>query len=358
LPAGINVPNYDEIRLCRGFRNVSLPNVILAVRPTRFSFVPDDVLCGFLDDWAGTRALRVAAHELYGHGSGTLLTQGDVAKGASDLVNPGRNVTTFWAEGEVFQTVFGSFGPPHEEARAEAAALHLLFKDEVIKLFEIPLEPPPRFRVNAADLMVHGSIAQLACYSPEVSQWKQTDTRARFAVLRAVLIWGRGVTTVQKVEGTFMSFINAANLDAVITAVEQLVVHLNYYKAARLPQQEKEFFSALTSIDDFWLEVPAQAASIRLPRGIQSGATIIKNGDELTLVGQTKAEVTIIEFIRSNLQAIRIGSEYSRSLTDLICDRLVPMLLVKWKQWNSRPTILHLPSSLIASALENFVGKF
>jgi dipeptidyl-peptidase-3 len=309
LPAGINVPNYDEIRLSRGFKNVSLPNVILAVRPPRFSFVPDEVLPGFLEDWAGTRALGVAAHELYGHGSGTLLTEADIAKGVPDLLNPGRNVTTFWAEGETYQTVFGSIGPAYEEARAEATALHLSFKDEVLELFGIPPERRRRFKVNAAYLMLHGSIAQLGCYSPEVCQWKQAHTRARFAVLRAVLNWGRGATTVQKVDGKFKLFIDADNFDAVIDAVEKLVVHLNYYKSARLPEQAKEFFSGLTSIDEFWLEVRAQAAPIRLPRGIQSGATIVKKGDELTLVGQTKEEVTTIEFIRSNLQNIRIASE-------------------------------------------------
>jgi dipeptidyl-peptidase-3 len=309
MPAGINLPNYDEIRLSRGFKNVSLPNVILAVRPAVFHFLPTDVLPEFLEDWAGTRALGVAAHELYGHGSGILLTQADIAKGVPDLLDPERKVQTFWAEGEQFQTVFGQTGPAFEEARAEATSLLLAFRDEVLELFGIPVDRRLRFKVNAARLMLHSAVAQITHYSPEVSRWKQAHSRARFAVLRAAIIWGRGAVAVRKVDGEFKLFVDSENIDGLIDAVEKLVVHLNYFKATRLPEQGREFFNALTSLDDFWLEVRAQAIPIRLPRGIQCGAMIVKNGDDVTLVGPTKEEITTINLIRSILQNVTIAGE-------------------------------------------------
>jgi dipeptidyl-peptidase-3 len=310
MPVGINIPNYDEIRLTRGFKNVSLSNVLAASTPSRFHFLPDEVIAEFLEDYIGARKLGIACHELYGHGSGALLTQADIAKGVPDLLNPGRQVRTFWAEGETFQPVFGQLGPSYEEARAEATALHLAFKDEVLELFGIPPERRLRFKVNSVRMMLHNSIAQLTCYAPAVSQWKQAHARARFAILRAVLIWGRGAVTVRKVDGQFKLFIDAEKFDGVIDAIEKLLVHLNYYKAVRLPEQAKEFYGALTSLDDFWLEVRVQALAIQLPRSLQCGATIVKSQEgDLTLVGPTKDALTTLDVVRSLVQNIKIASE-------------------------------------------------
>jgi hypothetical protein len=157
--------------------------------------------------------------------------------------------------------------------------------------------------------MLHNALVGLVCYSPEVSQWKQIHSRARFALLRAIITWGRGAVSVRKIEGRFKLLIDESKFDGVVDAVEYLLKHLNYYKATRLPDQAREFFGALTALDDFWIEVRSQSVEIRLPRAVLVGATAVKNGDNVTLVGPTKETFTPLDVVLSTIRNVAVASE-------------------------------------------------
>jgi dipeptidyl-peptidase-3 len=310
MPVGINLPNYDEIRITKGFKNVSLSNVLAALRPYRFDFLTDDVLPSLLEDYADARTLGIAAHELYGHGSGTLLKEEDIAVGIPSLLDPSVNVETFYLEGETFQGVFGGGGPPLEECRAESTALHLAYKDEVLEIFGVPTERRFRFKVNSTLVMLHNGLQNLGSYIPELQQWKQAHSQARFAILKAVLNWGKGAVEVKKIEGKFKLIILEERFEGVQEAIELLLKHLNYYKAARLPELGNQFMKTLTSFDDFWLEVREQSLLIRPPRPVACGVTIVKNeeNNELTLVSPKNADPTILDVFYSITQNVKIAA--------------------------------------------------
>jgi dipeptidyl-peptidase-3 len=311
IPMGINLPNYDEIRLTEGFKNVSLSNVISAfpLWAGKYPFLTDDVTPTFIRYFGQTRSLHVAIHELYGHGSGRLFTAADVAKGIPDLVTPGRFVKTFYAEGETYQEAFGPFQASYEECRAEATALHLGLKEEVLEMYGVPPEERETFRLCYVLNILHYGMMTIPMYSPITHTWTQGHAQARFAIIRAVLIWGRGAIAVRLVDDKLKLIADPSKFDGLYDAAERLLAHLNYYKAAKLVEPAREFYGALSSVDDFWLDVRKAADGHYIPRPCHLGVKLVKDGDKYGLVPGSEEEPNVLNFTLAALENIRLATE-------------------------------------------------
>jgi dipeptidyl-peptidase-3 len=309
---GINIPNYDEIRLSVGFKNVTLVNFIdaLGANAAEFPFLTDDILETFVPYVTQSRVLGIAVHELYGHGAGRQLTEDDVAGGrVPDLLAPGKAVETFWRPGETYQEVFGSIQGPYEECRAETTALHLGFRDEVLEMYGIPMEQRRVFRVCYLLIMMHAAIVGLPTYVPETREWKQPHSQARFVILRAIYKWGDGGLEVKKIDGKFKLTVNPEKWDSVVDAIRRLLIHLNFFKAARLVDSAKEFFGELSALDDFWIEVREAALSRSVARKCYLGALIVKDGDRYTLGKITTEVPTVLDVALTSVENIRLALE-------------------------------------------------
>ncbi|KAJ7449805.1 aflatoxin-detoxifizyme [Mycena latifolia] len=142
IPAGINIPNYYEIRESTGFKNVSLANILAAKAPgEELTFIhPDD--SALYDEWdARAFELQVANHELLGHGSGKLFQESaDGSKNFSPdkIINPltGKPIETWYKPGQTPDTVLGEVSSSMEECRAEAVALYLCSNTEILNIFK------------------------------------------------------------------------------------------------------------------------------------------------------------------------------------------------------------------------------
>jgi hypothetical protein len=102
MPIGINIPNYDKIHLHEGFKNVLLSNWLSSMTITagKFSFLTENQIRDFIENFASEYTLITAPHELHGHGSGESLFAEDIECGISDLFDPGRKIEIFY---RVFQ---------------------------------------------------------------------------------------------------------------------------------------------------------------------------------------------------------------------------------------------------------------
>lgn len=142
IPAGINIPNYDDIRQTIGFKNVSLGNVLGAKPGTdKFTFVKDEEQELYRKLRSPAFEVQVGLHELLGHGSGKLLQEVKEGEFNFDVENPpinpitGEKIKTWYKVGQTWGSVFGGVAASYEECRAECVAMYLGGDNEVLKIF-------------------------------------------------------------------------------------------------------------------------------------------------------------------------------------------------------------------------------
>jgi len=202
VPAGINIPNYDEIRQSEGFKNVSLGNVISSsyggTKRSTFVTLEDDVL---IKKWkVPSFELQVGLHELLGHGSGKLFYKED--KAIKDPFSENGDAISSWYEaGDGYDSKFTTIGSSYEECRAECAGLHLCMVPGVTEIFGYSGEEAEHIKYVNWLSMVHAGVKGVEMFSPGSMEWKQAHSQARFVIMNVMLEAGEGFLKIEKVTG-------------------------------------------------------------------------------------------------------------------------------------------------------------
>ena len=133
--AGINIPNYDDIRENEGFKNVLLDNS-MSNYGTTVEFASPEQCQILLENTARAYETHVACHELLGHGVGKLIYRNSDGS-APVFTDPvtGEQFTSCYEEGETWNGRFGAFSSSYEECRADTCGLFLQQLPEVYSLF-------------------------------------------------------------------------------------------------------------------------------------------------------------------------------------------------------------------------------
>ncbi|CAK7230471.1 hypothetical protein SBRCBS47491_007596 [Sporothrix bragantina] len=200
IPAGINIPNYDDIRQTEGFKNVSLGNVMSAKAPNeKIPFIRDEDLELYQKYRDGSFEVQVGLHELTGHGCGKLLQETSPGVYNFDHANPpvspitNKPVTTWYKPGQTWGSVFGGLAGAYEECRAELVAMYLSCEFPVLKIFGFG-DGSDNIDGEAGDVlyasylsMARAGLTSVEFWDPKAQKWGQAHCQARFSILKCFL---------------------------------------------------------------------------------------------------------------------------------------------------------------------------
>ncbi len=273
-----------------GFKNVSLANVLSArdskARVTFLQDGADQLLFSSLISPAFE--VQVGLHELLGHGSGKVCTEGaDGSRNfdpASTLDLEGAPTTTWYKGGATWDTTFGAAASAMEECRAEAVGIVLCTVERVLDIFHVA----PEGRADIVYVnwlnMARAGILALQFYNPATKAWGQAHMQARFALLRVMLEAGDGFVTLgggaealaaedvaagrvgEGTGGVFVALDRAKIASHGLPAVGAFLRKLQVVKSTADTARGLALFARYTEVPDTWLPLRALVVANRKPR--------------------------------------------------------------------------------------------
>jgi dipeptidyl-peptidase-3 len=302
IPAGINIPNYDDIRQNFGFKNVSLGNVLSAKAPDEpVPFIPQKDLDVYRNYRDPAFEVQVGIHELLGHGTGKLLQETSLGQYNFDVSNPpispitNKPITTWYKPGQTWSAVFGSIASSYEECRAECVAMALSCDFEVLQIFGFgdgreDLSNEAGDVLFAAYLqMARAGVAALEFWDPKSRKWGQAHMQARYSILRTFLDAGDGFVKLVHTRDDLSDLEIHLDRSKIIThgrpAVEKYLQKLHIYKCTADLEAGKGLYDHITSVDDWWgITVRDAVLRKKIPRKVFVQAnTVVGEGNEVVL---------------------------------------------------------------------------
>ncbi|KAH7130666.1 peptidase family M49-domain-containing protein [Dendryphion nanum] len=269
IPAGINIPNYDDIRQNIGFKNVSLGNVLSAKAPNEsIPFIKDSDLAIYQKYRDPAFEVQVGLHELLGHGCGKLLQETAPGEYNFDIKNPPvspithKPVTTYYKPGQTWGSTFGSIAASYEECRAECVAMALSCDFSVLKIFGFgdgteDLDGEAGDVLYAAYLsMARAGIAALEFWDPKSRKWGQAHMQARFSILRTFLNAGVEFAELEHSTDDLSDLTIRLERSKIISlgrpAVEAYLQKLHIYKSTADVKAATRLYEEITDVEPFY----------------------------------------------------------------------------------------------------------
>ncbi|TBU39191.1 aflatoxin-detoxifizyme [Dichomitus squalens] len=296
IPAGINIPNYYEIREAHGFKNVSLANILAAKAPNEeLTFIhPDDV--ELFNKW-DSRAfeLLVANHELLGHGTGKLFNE--TADGTKNfdpekVINPltGKPITSWYKPGQSWGTVLGEVASSMEECRADTVGLYLSSNRDILNIFKYTDQQDiDDIQYITFLLTARAGVRALEFYDPVNKKHGQAHMQARLGITQHLIKSGIArLEEVRAADGTLENAYVRVDREMVLKegrdAVGRLLVNIQVRKSTADGPGAREYYTELTTPLPGWEgELRDLVLKKKLPRKIFVQPNTFVQGDEVVL---------------------------------------------------------------------------
>lgn len=317
IPAGINIPNYDDVRQNLGFKNVSLGNVLSAKSPNEpipFIRPQDDALFRCFRDPAFE--VQVGIHELLGHGTGKLLQETEPGVYNFDPANPPLSpithqpISTWYKAGQTWSSVFGPIASSYEECRAECVAMALGCDFEILQIFGFGtgLEDMDN---EAGDVlfvaylqMARAGVGALEYWDPKSRKWGQAHMQARFSILRTFMDAGDGFVELKATKEDLSDLEIHLDRSKILShgrpAVEAYLQKLHVYKSTADVEAGRKLYEEITEVDEWWGgKVRPVVLEKKTPRKVFVQANTVLEGEGGGEVVLREYEATMEGMIRS-----------------------------------------------------------
>jgi dipeptidyl-peptidase-3 len=302
IPAGINIPNYDDIRQSEGFKNVSLGNVLSAKAPNeKIPFIAEEDLAIYQKYRDAAFEVQVGIHELLGHGTGKLLQETAPGVFNFDKENPpvspvtNKPVETYYKPGQTWGSVFGPIAASYEECRAECVAMALSCEFNILKIFgfgsgEVDMDGEAGDVLYAAYLqMARAGVASLELWDPKGRKWGQAHSQARFSILKCFLEAGDDFAKLDYKNDDLSDLVVRIDRSKILTtgrkAVEEYLQKLHVYKSTADVAKGTELYERMTHVEPaFWgQKVREQVLRQKQPRKVFVQANTVLEGGKVVL---------------------------------------------------------------------------
>ncbi|ODV84671.1 hypothetical protein CANARDRAFT_8252 [[Candida] arabinofermentans NRRL YB-2248] len=305
-PAGINLPNYDRIRIEIGFKNVSLGNV-LSSRSSKepVTFIGQEIQDLYNKYSVEAFEVQVGIHELLGHGTGKLLLETDDKKFNFDINNPplgldGKPVTTYYGKGETWGSLFGSVSGSFEECRAESVAMFLITNRSLLSIFGFKTEEEQNDVLYVSFLtMCRAGLLALEYYDPVNKKWGQPHCQARYAILKTYLDAGDDFVKLDYSEDDYSDLIIKLDRSKIDTvgqdAISKFLNKLHVYKCSADVVGGTKFYNEQTSVPDSMLKFRDAVLRKKLPRKQLIQANTFIKGNDVQVKEYEESELGMVE---------------------------------------------------------------
>ncbi|RKP31257.1 dipeptidyl-peptidase III [Metschnikowia bicuspidata] len=302
-PAGINIPNYDDIRLNVGFKNVSLGNVLSAEpkkpkKEEKTTFINADLRDKYKKWRDDAFEVQVGLHELLGHGTGKLLQE--TSPGKFNFDKEGHpEITHYYAPGETWGSVFGDTAGSFEECRAELVALFLILSKpkEVLPIFGINEDKFEDVRLISTLLMCRAGIIALEFWDPASKKWGQPHMQARFGIFKSLHRAGAVSLKYSKEDFDDLELVvDPSKLDTVaVEALSDFLHKLHVYKTTADVTEGIVFYNDMTGVTEDYNRFRDIVLKKKLPRKQLVQANTILNGNEVEVREYDESEIGMIQ---------------------------------------------------------------
>ncbi|GAA5915580.1 hypothetical protein JCM6882_006378 [Rhodosporidiobolus microsporus] len=315
IPAGINIPNYHDVRERDGFKNVSLGNILSAKAANEtFTFIAPDEVKGY-EKWEGKAFdVQVANHELLGHGTGRLLQEqadGSLNFDKDTLINPltGEKITSWYGPGETYSSRIGPISSSMEECRAESVALYLASNRDIAAIFGFTGEEADDLVYYTFLVMVRAGVRALEWYDPTTKKHGQAHMECRHGITLWLIDHGlASVEFIRNEQGQLVDAYARVDRKAVLErgkdVMGKLLMEIQVRKSTGDGPGATAFYKKLTAPPEDWVsELRPLVLAKKLPRKIfvQPNTFVDSNGKVQLVEYPVSTEGVIESFVERGL---------------------------------------------------------